>query len=156
MMFYAITYMNSNIYFLCVILFIDDTEKYQRFRQKQFTHRSIQKYESAQNRDLSPRLTAPAVVHSSSGYYYKNKLTTTLPTKTIENIEYGKLAKYSDRALDKELQNYHLDSFKFRNAHESIMAIISKKVKHTVRRKSNYQLADESIQNGLMNSRSKK
>ncbi len=155
-MFYWTTSLNCTIYFLCIIFFIDDTDNYQKFRQKQFTHRSIQNYESARNRDLSPRPTAPAAAHSSSGYYYKDKLTTTLPTKTIEHIEYGKLTKYSDRALDRELQNYHLGSFKFRNAHESIMAIISKKVKHTVRRKSNYQLADESIQNSLMNSKSRK
>jgi len=89
------------------------------------------------------------------GYYYKSKLTTEMPTKTIEHIEYGKLAKYSARAIDKELKTYNLDSFKFRNAHESIMAIISKKVKQPVRRKSNYQLANESIQSTLMHSRAK-
>jgi len=76
-----------------------------------------------------------------------------LPTTTKANIEYGKLSKTSALALDRELRLCGLSQYKFRSAHESIMAIIGIRLKPKERRKSNYQLADESIRSNLQQSR---
>ena len=114
---------------------------------------------SSHHQDPSSSHTNAAVfkngpISSSSKYYYKDKLTEELPKKTMEYIEYGKLAKMSVLALSRELENCNLGAYKFRNAHESIMAIISKKVKnHTDKKRNNYHLVSETIRSNLVNSK---
>ena len=52
----------------------------------------------------------------------------TLPTKTREYIEYGKLSKNSAMALSRELFANGLHQYKYRNSHEKMMAIIEKRL----------------------------
>ena len=92
--------------------------------------------------DMNTHHVPDAGTDGPGSYYYKRKLTYQLPTKTKEYIEYGKLSRMSVLALSKELEKLDLGLYKFRNSHESVMAIINSKMNEE--QKTPFSLASSS------------
>ena len=58
-------------------------------------------------------------------YFFKSKMTISIPTNTKQSLQYGKYARMSSLGLDAELEKMNESKFKFRNDHEKMMAMIS-------------------------------
>ena len=72
---------------------------------------------------------------ASNSFFFRDKLTSDLPTSMKQNKDYGSWAKQSTLAVDRELERMGISTtlFLYRNPHEKIMALISLKY-NTMRR----------------------